>query len=103
MLKIFKKLFEKPSHNMKAMIDDGAVIIDVRTPFEFKSGHLPGSRNIPLSTLPAKVDELKKLNKGIITVCRSGSRSATAKNMLVAAGVDACNGGAWQNLKEAVG
>jgi rhodanese-related sulfurtransferase len=100
MFKIFKTLFEKPSHNMKAM--QSAIIIDVRTPFEFKSGHLRGSKNIPLDTLSAKIDELKKLNKKIIVVCRSGARSATAKNMLVAAGIDAYDGGVWLNLKEAV-
>jgi rhodanese-related sulfurtransferase len=102
MFKRIKTLFEKPSHNIKPMIDEGAVIVDVRTAFEFRIGHLPGSRNIPLDTLSSKIEELKKLNKKVITVCRSGSRSATAKNMLVAAGIDACNGGAWQNLKEAV-
>jgi phage shock protein E len=102
MLKEIKSLFEKPSSVIKGMIDEGASIVDVRTPFEFNSGHLPGSRNIPLDALSSKIDELKKLNKKLITVCRSGSRSATAKNMLVAAGIDACNGGAWQNLKEAI-
>jgi rhodanese-related sulfurtransferase len=102
MFKRFKALFEKPSHNIKAMIDEGALIVDVRTPFEFKSGHLHGSRNIPLDTLSSKIDELKKLNQKVITVCRSGSRSATAKNILAAAGIDACNGGAWQNLNGAV-
>lgn len=102
MFEKLKSLFEKPSHNMKAMMDEGALVVDVRTPHEFKGGHLPGSRNIPLDTLSSKIAELKKLNKKIITVCRSGARSTTAKNMLVAAGIDACNGGAWQNLKEAV-
>ena len=102
MFKRIKTLFGKPSHNKKAMIDEGAVIIDVRTAFEFKSGHLQGSKNIPLDTLLSKIDELKKLNKKVITVCRSGSRSATAKNILVAAGIDACDGGAWQSLKEAI-
>jgi rhodanese-related sulfurtransferase len=100
MFKRFKALFEKPSHNMKAI--QGVIIIDVRTPFEFKSGHLPGSENVPLDTLSSKIDELKKLNKKVIAVCRSGARSATAKNMLVAAGIDAYDGGAWINLKEVV-
>ena len=84
------------------MIDEGALIIDVRTPLEFKNGHMQGSKNIPLDTLSSKIDDLKKLNKKLITVCRSGSRSATAKEMLASAGIDVCNGGAWQNLKEAI-
>ena len=101
MFKRIKTLFGKPSSGIKE-IDEGALVVDVRTPFEFHSGHLPGSKNIPLDTLSSKIDELKKLNKKIITVCRSGSRSATAKNMLVAAGIDACNGGPWQNLEKVV-
>ena len=96
---MLKTLFGKPSYNIKTIIDEGAIIIDVRTPFEFKSDHLAGSKNIPLDILSSKIGELKKLNKKIVTVCRSGSRSATAKDLLVAAGIDACNGGAWENLK----
>ena len=100
---MFKTLFRKlSSGNPKAVTDEDTVIIDVRTPFEFKSGHLQDSQNIPLDILPSKINELKKLNKKVITVCRSGARSATAKNMLVRAGINACDGGAWQNLKVVV-
>lgn len=96
---MFTTLFKKSSTKIKNMIDEGALIIDVHTPLEFKNGHMQGSKNIPLDTLSSKIDDLKKLNKKIITVCRSGSRSATAKEMLASAGIDVCNGGAWQNLK----
>ena len=101
MFRSLKKLFGGSSAKAKQLLDDGAVVVDVRTPFEFKSGHLAGSKNIPLDALPNKIGELKKLKKTIITVCRSGSRSSTAKDLLVAAGLDACNGGAWTNLKSA--
>ena len=96
-----KKLFRRSSANAEQLLNNGAVVVDVRTPFEFKNGHLAGSRNIPLDALPDKIGELKKLNKTIITVCRSGSRSSMAKDMLAAAGVDAYNGGAWTNFKTA--
>lgn len=102
MFRLIKKMLRGSSANVKKLLNADAVVIDVRTPTEFKSGHLPGSRNIPLDTLSSKIDDLKGINKTIITVCRSGSRSSTAKNMLVAAGVDAFNGGPWTNLKDAV-
>ncbi len=102
MFNSIKKIFGVSTPDIKKLMKDDAIIIDVRTLFEFKSGHIPGSRNISLDTLPSSIAKLKKLNKKIITVCRSGSRSATAKNMLVSAGIDVHDGGAWQNLKEVV-
>jgi len=102
MFKRIKKLFGESPGNLKKLIDEDALIVDVRTPFEFKGGHLPGSKNIPLDLLPSKIIELKKLNKTIITVCRSGSRSSMAKNILLNAGINACDAGAWSNLKHQV-
>jgi len=99
MFESVKKLFGDAVANARQLRDDNVVVIDVRTPFEFKTGHLRGSKNIPLDTLPYKIGELKKLNKTIITVCRSDTRSVTAKNMLTAAGLDACNGGLWTDFK----
>jgi rhodanese-related sulfurtransferase len=101
MFQLLKKLVSGSSLNVQQIVNGGAVIVDVRTPLEFKSGHLPGSINIPLDILPSRIGELKKMNKTIVTVCRSGSRSNTAKNILVAAGLDACNGGPWTSLKHA--
>ena len=102
MLNLLKNLFGASSTKLKELIDDGAVIVDVRTPAEFKSGHLNGSKNIPLDILPQKIAELKKLNKTIITVCRSGARSSAAKDILTRAGLEVCNGGAWTSLKSVV-
>ena len=99
MFESIKKMFGGSSANIKQLAENGAVIVDVRTPFEFKSGHLPGSRNIPLDALPNKIGELKKLKKTIITVCRSGSRSIAAKNILTSAGLGVCDGGAWTNFR----
>ena len=99
MFETIKKLFGKPASTTLKNTRENAVVIDVRTLFEFRSGHIPGSRNIPLDTLPSKIEELKKLNRTIITVCRSGARSATAKNILTAAGLDVYDGGPWTNFK----
>ena len=77
----------------------GAVVVDVRTLAEYKDGHVKGSINLPLQTLKANLNKLKK-DQVIITCCRSGSRSGMAKRMLKANGFEQVhNGGAWTSLK----
>jgi len=98
MLGFLKKLMGQ-STDFKALVSEGATIIDVRTPAEFQGGHIKGSVNIPLDKIKTKVAELKSKGKPIITVCRSGSRSAMAKGILQSAGIDAYNGGPWNSLK----
>jgi phage shock protein E len=63
------------------------VLIDVRTAGEFKSGHIPGARNIPLNQLSDKLDKIPT-NKPVIVVCRSGNRSGSACHTLTKAGYD---------------
>lgn len=61
------------------------IIIDVRTPEEFKEGHLKGAKNIPLNELPWLMDTLDK-DKQILLYCRSGRRSHKAESILTEAG-----------------
>lgn len=84
--------------DFKQLVNDGAIIVDVRSPMEYKSGHIPDSLNIPLDSIRGKMDELKKKNKTIITVCRSGARSSAAKGQLSSNGITAFNGGPWNSL-----
>jgi phage shock protein E len=99
MLKFLKRLFGGASVNYKELVANGAIIVDVRTAGEYKAGHIPGSKNFPLDNIQSKVAELKKLNKPVITVCRSGSRSGMAKGILQSSGIVVYNGGAWTGLK----
>lgn len=58
-------------------------IIDVRTPAEFESAHIPGSYNVPLDLLPEHRDELRDtLRSPAILVCRSGQRAREAERVL---------------------
>lgn len=100
MLGLFKKLFQNNGENSTAALSRGAVIIDVRTPGEYREGHIDQSRNIPLDKIAASVNELKGLKKPVITVCRSGARSGIARNILSREGIEAYNGGPWTSLKE---
>ncbi len=84
--------------DVKELMEQGAVIIDVRSPGEFQSGHVPGSKNIPIKTIAQNAAEIKKMNKPIILCCASGSRSGTAARILKAEGVDAHNGGGWRSV-----
>jgi phage shock protein E len=101
MLSFLKKLF-KPSADMAKLVEQGAVIVDVRTKGEYQAGHIAGSRNLPLDIIKSETASLKKLNKPIITVCRSGNRSGLAKAILTAAGIEVYNGGAWTSLKKQI-
>jgi phage shock protein E len=98
MFKLFKKLFPE-SVDFTSLYKKGALIIDVRSPSEFASGHIKGSKNIPLDMFQKRMTELKKSGKPVITVCRSGNRSRVAKSMLAGIGVEAYNGGAWNSLE----
>jgi rhodanese-related sulfurtransferase len=98
MFKILKKLF-KPPTDLAKLVKEGAVIVDVRTKDEFQVGHIEGSKNIPLDTVKKELEKIKKLNRPIVTVCRSGNRSAIAKSIFSSAGIQAYNGGAWTALK----
>jgi rhodanese-related sulfurtransferase len=98
-MNFLKNIFGK-SKELKKFLDEGAVIIDVRNPQEFSSGHIKGSKNIPLGMLLNSVEEIKKLGKPVVTVCQSGMRSGSAKSLLQGKGIKVINGGSWSGLKK---
>jgi rhodanese-related sulfurtransferase len=83
-------------------LKEGAVVIDVRTTEEYAGGHVKGSKNIVLNSIPGKVAEIKKMNKKVIAVCRSGARSGQATSFLKQQGIDVINGGPWENVAKFV-
>lgn len=89
----------KKAAYIKELYANGAVIIDVRTPDEFRSGHIKSSINIPLQALSQKITTLKQKKKPIIAVCQSGGRSSMAVTALKNAGIEAYNGGGWSSLE----
>lgn len=87
-----------PAVDYKALIKQGAQIIDVRTRGEYASGHVVGSINIPLNELTSSKNKIKK-NVPLITCCASGMRSASAKSTLTSMGyAEVHNGGGWMSL-----
>ncbi len=73
-------------------------VIDVRTPGEFQGGHAPGSRNIPLDQLEARVSEVDR-TRPVILCCATGARSGLATQWLRALGYDVTNAGPWQAVR----
>lgn len=87
-----------PKVDLKEMVKQGAMIVDVRTPAEYQGGHIKGSINIPLQILDKNIAKLKK-DKPVITCCASGMRSGSAKSLLKNKGFDVHNGGGWNSLQ----
>ena len=63
------------------LIRQGAVLLDVREPHEWRAGHAPKARHIPLGQLATRHRELPP-GRVVVTVCRSGARSARAAAFL---------------------
>lgn len=61
------------------LINDDALVLDVREDKEWAAGHIPNAKHIPLGQLAKRVAELEKYkDKPIVVSCRSGHRSASA-------------------------
>ncbi len=90
---------QEEKNDLKNLVAQGAIIVDVRTAGEFNTGHIVGSKNIPLDSIATNMSELKKSNAVIITCCASGMRSGVAANQLNSVGIEAINGGSWYSVK----
>lgn len=101
MFEALKKLFGiGPTVSLVDLMNEGAIILDVRTKGEFTQGHIRGAINIPLDKLSANLTKFKSKSKPIITCCASGSRSASAKGILSSNGfTNVHNGGGWMRLR----
>ena len=90
-----KSLLAKPYATVEpaavaAMVDAGAILLDVREPHEWQAGHAPRARHIPLGQLARRAGELPR-RRAVVTVCRSGARSARAAALLARDGRQVSN------------
>ncbi len=78
-------------------------LIDVRTPAEFETAHIPGAYNVPLDLLREHRDEIARhLDEDVVLICKAGGRAAQADETLRRAGltnVHVLDGGmtAWES------
>ena len=82
-------------------VQNGALLVDVRTAEEFATGHLPGAINIPHGEIVQGLAALDvSQSTDIVLYCRSGNRSGMATASLTGAGfTKAVNAGAYSALK----
>ena len=89
--------------DLKDIIEQGAFLVDVRTPSEFAMGHVNGSVNIPLDRIPSQLAQFED-RKNIVVFCLSGGRSTQAKLLLEKNGfTNVFNGGTWEQVNRLVG
>ena len=65
--------------------DEGTYVLDVRSPEEYASGHVPGAVNIPYDQIAARMAEVSK-DKDVVLYCKSGRRAGIAAEALAGQG-----------------
>jgi rhodanese-related sulfurtransferase len=70
----------------RALVASGAKVVDVRTPQEFASGHVPGAINIPFDEIGRRASEIGPASTPVVLYCRTGRRSGIAAEALQKAG-----------------
>ena len=78
--------------------ENRGTIVDVRTPEEYRGGHVAGSVNIPLHEIPSRMEELKNLKAPLVLCCASGNRSGQAHRYLASTGISCHNAGSWLDV-----
>lgn len=102
---IFSMLFfarylgrKKTKTPVQQLLDQGAVVVDVRSAQEFSAGNYPGSLNIPLEDIESKIHEIDH-DRTVLLCCASGARSGMARQILRKKGyLNVVNVGSWQAL-----
>ena len=86
--------FADPAHELtptqvkEALASEDIVLIDVREPYEWEAGRIPGATHIELERLASRADEVPT-DRPIVFSCRLGVRSAMAMQAFRASGWDA--------------
>jgi rhodanese-related sulfurtransferase len=94
MFGILNQMFDNGTQaDIKSMVENGALLLDVRTPGEFNSGHAKGAVNIPLQDLNNHIADIKAKGKPVVAYCRSGNRSGMAAKLLQRHKIEAVNAG----------
>ncbi|MGH8825440.1 MAG: rhodanese-like domain-containing protein [Jiangellaceae bacterium] len=75
---------------LAAALADGAYVVDVREPYEYVGGHVPGAVSIPMGAIPERHDELPR-DRTVYLVCAVGARSMQVAHYLDQLGFDVRN------------
>ena len=99
---LLKFIFGAKKQEVQNYLNDGAIILDVRTRSEWNNGHIKNAMHIPLDQLKHRHPEVSKLNKPVVVVCETGVRSGSATRFLKLKSINAVNGGGWKSLNERI-
>lgn len=84
-LDLFKKRNDKIDINEaveRMNNEEGAVLLDVRDPFEYMVGHIPGARNLPVTRIQQAEYQAPNMAKPVFVYCKSGGRATRAARLL---------------------
>ncbi|GEK91267.1 rhodanese-like domain-containing protein [Alkalibacterium kapii] len=88
MFNLFKRIPSISTSQLEVELGKKATLLDVRTPGEYRQGHIPGAKNVPLN----KVDKYKNnTDETLYVICQSGMRSKRAAKELEKKGYDVIN------------
>ena len=73
-------------NELTTLVENGSLVVDVREPDEYESGHIPGAILVPLSTVLSNTSEFES-DETVYVVCRSGGRSMQVCEMLHDVGI----------------
>ncbi len=74
------------SGTAREWVSKGALLLDVRTPDEYRQGHLEGAVNIPVQELPRRLPEVGEPTRPVVVYCAAGMRAQSATELLRRAG-----------------
>ena len=96
-------IFGSNTRKVKNYMAKGAVLLDVRTDREFRSGAIEGASHIPLNQIRQRISEIRQWDKPIVVYCAGGVRASKAAKFLNLENIDAVNGGGMLYLKRVLG
>ena len=84
---LLKRMSFVPEETARKHLANGALVIDVRSPEEFREGKVPGAINLPLGEVREKISQhVKNKSQPLLVHCLSGGRSGIAKQQLKSLG-----------------
>jgi phage shock protein E len=89
---------QETATNISTLISKGAILIDVRSPKDFKSNSIHDSFNFPLTSLNHNWKVLKSFERPIILISENGQSASKAIKLLSTYQVDCHHGGSWKNF-----
>lgn len=102
-LATFRAPEQPPPNRLRDLLERGALVLDVRSVFEYHAGHAPGAVNLPLDELEDRLGELGPPGRPIVVYCASGARSREAASTLRAQGYEVLDAGTLGKVTEASG